>query len=513
MSSRRQSVIAAVLISALAASAVPARGALIRVGPQGDVVSALKRARAGDVVELMTGRYVIGHTVVSHGGRKDAPITVRAGAGQKPVIACGSATNAAHNQTVYFYTNRPKEVGWWVLEGIEITGGYTYCMKVDMSHMVFRRCKFHDSGRDCIKTVTGADDILFDGCEIYNSGRRDPSNAEGIDMMGGDGLVVRNCHIHDTPTCGVYAKGAAKNVLYEGNLVERTGHQALGLGQSSGLKYLRGNKYECYNGVARNNVIAECRGGGIMLSSALNSKVCNNTLYEPATKSGGALYLVNCAPTRAANKDFEIRNNVVYSSSQRWFVVFGKSATDPAGKNIIDNNLYFHPAGKGQVRVMCEDARFAASFYGAFSQYQKWGFGKASIIADPGFVDAAKKNFRLRPGSPAIDRGFTIDDLKADRDGKARPVGRAIDLGAYEFGESAAATKPAESKPAATVITVKRPPNEPPPSDAKAAKLYRSARAAERAGMKALARTLYERLVKEFPDDPLAEKARAKLEK
>lgn len=46
---------------------------------------------------------------------------------------------------------------------------------------------------------------------------------------------------------------------------------------------------------------------------------------------------------------------------------------------------------------------------------------------------------------------------------------------------------------------------------AKAAKLYRSARSAERAGMKDLAKTLYERLVKEYPDSPLAEKAQKRL--
>ena len=59
---------------------------------------------------------------------------------------------------------------------------------------------------------------------------------------------------------------------------------------------------------------------------------------------------------------------------------------------------------------------------------------------------------------------------------------------------------------------------QPPVDDAKAArereasKLYRSARSAERAGMKDLARTLYERLVKEHPNSPLAEKARKKIE-
>jgi len=50
-----------------------------------------------------------------------------------------------------------------------------------------------------------------------------------------------------------------------------------------------------------------------------------------------------------------------------------------------------------------------------------------------------------------------------------------------------------------------------PRADPKAAKLYRSARNAERQGMKDLAKLLYGRLIKEYPDDPLAAKARAKL--
>jgi len=47
---------------------------------------------------------------------------------------------------------------------------------------------------------------------------------------------------------------------------------------------------------------------------------------------------------------------------------------------------------------------------------------------------------------------------------------------------------------------------------AKAARLYRSARSAERAGMKSLAKRLYGRLVEDYPDSPLAEKAKSRLE-
>ena len=45
----------------------------------------------------------------------------------------------------------------------------------------------------------------------------------------------------------------------------------------------------------------------------------------------------------------------------------------------------------------------------------------------------------------------------------------------------------------------------------KAAKMFRSARGAERAGMKAIAKQLYERIVREYPDSEIAEQAKKRL--
>ena len=42
-------------------------------------------------------------------------------------------------------------------------------------------------------------------------------------------------------------------------------------------------------------------------------------------------------------------------------------------------------------------------------------------------------NFYPLPGSPAIDAGITLQDVKHDKAGIRRPQGKAYDIGAYEY--------------------------------------------------------------------------------
>ena len=43
---------------------------------------------------------------------------------------------------------------------------------------------------------------------------------------------------------------------------------------------------------------------------------------------------------------------------------------------------------------------------GTYAEWLAAGFDAHSALADPGFVDAAKDDYRLKPGSPALALGF-----------------------------------------------------------------------------------------------------------
>jgi hypothetical protein len=161
------------------------------------------------------------------------------------------------------------------------------------------------------------------------------------------------------------------------------------------------------NVTIRNNVIFDNAGFGIFIPGiAKDIFVHHNTIYGnrgPAalfTKGGGAEL-----------QNLVIRNNIFDLSG------IGKSG----GSNyhvvnenrnpgiILQNNLYW----PGPARLLHISDR-------------------SPITGNPYFRDLAGRDFRLKEGSAAINRGINSADAGVDKDGTRRPQGSAPDLGAYE---------------------------------------------------------------------------------
>lgn len=93
----------------------------------------------------------------------------------------------------------------------------------------------------------------------------------------------------------------------------------------------------------------------------------------------------------------------------------------------MDHNLWYQPAG---IMVTLAGTSYSMA---EFARYQQeWGLEPDSLVGQPGLVDAAGPDFRLRPGSLGVDAG---EDLGIVRDflGSPVPQGAAPDMGAYEL--------------------------------------------------------------------------------
>jgi parallel beta-helix repeat protein len=183
-----------------------------------------------------------------------------------------------------------------------------------------------------------------------------------------------------------------------------------------GVHVYNGEANDADRNVVRNNRIFDNarvgkRGAGISISNGDGNLAYNNVVF--GNKLG-------------VQVDYEavgsrIYNNTVFANAG-YGIYLGKRAigSDVRNNLVFGNRPDFVDDG---VRTTLE-----ANLFGG----------------DPGVVDTARFDARLRPSSRAIDQGATLEAVPFDRDRVPRPQGAAYDIGAYEFTPVAKPT----SKPA-----------------------------------------------------------------
>jgi hypothetical protein len=122
--------------------------------------------------------------------------------------------------------------------------------------------------------------------------------------------------------------------------------------------------------------------------------------------------------------------DVAFSTIVDTVVICG---TDAATDLKLDSSILYNSTAEAPPATL-QGATNCTSIMHTVSFPQNSSLGATNVTGIlPLLVDPAADNFRLKAGSPAIDRGNPASQLPIDLEGTARPQGSGRDSGAFEY--------------------------------------------------------------------------------
>lgn len=364
------------------------------------IQKAADTVRAGDTIEVLAGTYRenvrIGRLVGRGIGRADAWITLKPHDRAKVKVEYyhpqfkGDLNAGINLNTFWFFPVHCDVEGdssacvpvYWSIEGLEITGGALYNVKIDAPEVKILQNNIHDSGADLIKLVRTANDVAIEGNELHHpkpvpvKGSGNLPNAQAIDIVGADRTHVANNYIHDIPSVGMFAKGNARNTIIENNRFEHIYGRAIQLGQLTGASFLKDGKYETYDGIVRHNIIRNSDDVCLATASSKNARIYGNQCInvgmrsdDPKLRPRAAIYVAKESEVGQAGTDVEIRDNLIVLAPNAIcpFVQVAPGAMTDDSTLRIDNNIYWQ-AGKTKAGFTWEDKGI---YNASFDEWQR----------------------------------------------------------------------------------------------------------------------------------------------
>ncbi|MBI2300673.1 MAG: right-handed parallel beta-helix repeat-containing protein [Armatimonadetes bacterium] len=325
-----------------------------------------------------------------------------------------------------------------------------------MRNCLFEDCEIAHAGENGLWLAAGSTDNVIRHCRIYDLGGGavyiGPHAYKDVPELLVQRNTVENCWLHHGSlvfrgSSGVWVGPASYNRVVH-NEISDFGHLGISCGWSWGYAASSAN----HNEIAWNHVHHLCNGlfsdsGGIYhLGVAPGTTIHHNVVHDviptPLMVGGTGIYLDE------GSSGVVVENNIVYNVGAGGFHQhYGK-------ENIVRNNILAF-AGHNPVTcarpeehlsytfehniVLCDEGQATSDHWSPFrartafdhnlywdvsgkepafsgvswEEWRKSGRDPNSVIADPLFVDAEHRDFRLKPGSPALAIGFQPFDLSA----------------------------------------------------------------------------------------------------
>ena len=285
-----------------------------------------------------------------------------------------------------------------------------------VAHRNGRREDVEDGGRPNDRpgiNFRNCDNTLITRCIVYLAG------SNGIQVTGGSNNVIEKCIVYDAQHHCIDMKGSptrtcSNNIIRYNTVYQRPqtkNHQ-------HGIVVTDDGTNRISNTKVYGNLVYGISGVGFLMFGTINAnlQLFNNTSYN----CHRCYALINMGTSHVV-----VKNNIGMSTQDGWHPVFSLERTSTANK-VVDYNVWLKK-GRDNAVVQRE--------YTPYRDLGSWraatGYDAHSILADPLFVNAPAGDFRLREGSPAINRAASMG-MVLDKGGNFIPQGGLPDIGSYE---------------------------------------------------------------------------------
>ena len=397
-----------------------ANGLIESKNSSGTVINPGAPVKAGDTLLLRSGYH--GDISVS-GYYNDAVVTVAAETGQAPALRRLSV-NGAKN---------------WTFSGLAIS--------TELSPSFARTTLVSLSGSTSYVTV--------ENCHVYSVDDVTGYSANDWLNKTGNGIAVA-ATCHHVSLIGNTVRNVDHGIALSGTDLLARGNQVINF-RGDGMRALNHNQTLEYNTIKNCFDVDDNHDDGIQVfktsvSQGLirNMVLRGNTIIcaeDPNQPLQGTLQGIGIF--EGPHENFRIENNLVITDHWHGITLYwGRDCT-------VINNTAVNPkwiAGTSSLRTWISVEKAKDAYGGEYSQNCRMANNIAHSYRTGGNVNLAFENnlivdganwtqvfaapstgdFRLAPGSPAIDAGSPVDAPPLDIEGNARPAGTGWDLGAYE---------------------------------------------------------------------------------